>query len=136
MDIIVSLVVVASLVALAVQLGKRLAGRDFNSRPVIVGILAAVGFAVVPYPFYIWLDVDNFSYAGLIVLGGWALVPIVAATVSWILAAPDAKARSLRSALIPTLGLIWILNPISEFFLYCIFKRTIYLDQLFGIAGC
>lgn len=104
--------------------------------PVVVGILAAVGIAAVLLQIIIWIDVDELSYGGLIVLGGWALVPVVAATVSWILAAPDAKTKSLLAALFPTLGLILILNPITEFLLACIFGRSIYLTQILGFAGC
>ena len=136
MDIIVSVVVIASLVALAVWLGRRLVGPDFSLMPVTVGILAAVGFAAALYPINIWLRIDDLSYGPLVFFGGWVLVPVVAATVSWILAAPDAKAKSLRSAVLPTLGLILILNPITEFILACFFGRSIYLTQLLEFAGC
>ena len=59
MDIIVSVVVIASLVALAVWLGRRLVGPDFSLMPVAVGILAAVGFAAALYPINIWLRIDT-----------------------------------------------------------------------------
>ena len=134
MDIVVSAVVVASIVALAVQLGRRLVGPDFNRRPVVVGILAAVGFFAALFPINIWLRVDDVSYGLLLALGGWALVPVVAATVSWILAAPDAKTKSLLAALLPTLGLILIFNQLTEFLLVCFFGRSIYLSQLVDLA--
>ena len=136
MDIIVSWVVVAGLVALAVGLGRRLVGPDSSPMPVVVGILAAVGFAIALYPFNMWIRLDDRSYAPLIFLSGGALVPGVAATVPWILAAPNAKAKSVRSALFPTLSLILILNPLTEFLLACTFGRSIYLTQLPSFAGC
>ena len=136
MYIILSVIVVAGLVFLAALLGRRILGPDHSSRPVIIGILSGVGLAGAFYPISAMIKLDDFSFAPLIVLGVWVGVPAVAAGVAWVLAAPGVKTESLRSALWPTLGLVLILNPVTEIYLACTFGRSIYATQLLGFGGC